>query len=97
MAKGSWAATSASAIIVPADDYREVLLIQKITNTVAVALGIGEAAEAGKGIQMSAVGDAVILRGPAARHAIYAIGNTGVGTYQDGNVDYRPGPYVIEA
>jgi len=94
MAKGSWAATASSAIIVAADDHRDVLLIQKITNTVAVALGIGEAAEAGKGIQMSAVGDTVILRGPAARHAIYAIGNTGAGTYQDGDVSFIHGPYV---
>jgi hypothetical protein len=93
MSKGSWAATASSSIIVAADANREFLFIQKITNAVAVAIGIGEAAEAGKGIQLTNIGDSVLLRGPNARAAIYAIGNTGAGTYQDGGeVTYVPGP-----
>jgi hypothetical protein len=96
MAKGSWTATAASAEIVAADEYREVLVIQKGTNAVAVAIGIGETAEAGKGIQLLNIGDVLILRGAMARKAIYAIGNTGAGTYQDGDVTVSPGPYVAE-
>lgn len=93
MAKGSWSATAESAQIVEADSYRDKLVIQK-TNDTAVALGLGEAAVAGKGIQLLNAGDVAILRGPKARKAVYAIGNGGAGTYQDGDVEVRPGPYV---
>lgn len=91
MAKDSWTATAASTEIVPANVYRDVLLIQK-TNATAVALGIGEAAEANKGIQLTNVGDVVVLRGATARNAVYAIGNGGTGTYQEGDIEYYPGP-----
>jgi len=93
MAKGNFTATASSAVIVAADVNRDTLLIQK-TNATTIALGIGEAAEAGKGIQLINSGDVAVLRGAAARAAIYAIGNGGTGTYQDGDVEVRPGPYV---
>ena len=93
MAMGNWSATDASAEIVPANEYRDCLAIQK-TNLTIVAIGIGVAAEAGKGIQLGNIGDTLMLRGAQAREAIYAIGNGGAGTYQDGNVEYVPGPYV---
>lgn len=93
MAKGSFTAGSSSAEVIAASEYRDTLLIQK-TNATTIALGIGEAAEAGKGIQLVNVGDTARLRGPMARSAIYAIGNNGTGAYQDGNCDVRPGPHV---
>ncbi len=85
MAKGNFTATSASTEIVPANEYRDSLLIQK-TNATAIALGIGEAAVAGEGVQLTAAGEVAHLRGAAARHAIYAIGDGGTGTYQDGDI-----------
>jgi hypothetical protein len=89
--KDAWAALSASSIIVPANQHREAVFIQK-TNDVTVALAIGEAAVATDGIQLTQVGDSVTIRGAAARKAIYAIGNGGEGTYQEGDVTYTPGP-----
>ena len=91
MSKGSWTATAASTALVAADEYRDQLFIQKTNNT-TVALGIGEAAVAGEGIQLTNVNDVAVLRGAAAREAIYMIGNNGAGTYQTGNVEYVPGP-----
>jgi hypothetical protein len=91
MAKGSWSATAASAEIVPANEHRDSLLIQK-TNATTVALGIGEAAEAGKGVQLTNAGDAAVIRGWQAREAVYAIGNGGTGVYQEGDVVVSPGP-----
>lgn len=93
MAKGTFTGTAASAVLVAADVNRDTLLIQK-TNATTVALGIGEAAVAGNGIQLVNIGDVAILRGAAARAAIYVIGNGGTGTYQDGDVEVRPGPYI---
>jgi len=91
MAKGTFTGTAASTLLVAANEYRDTLVIQK-ANATSVALGIGEAAVAGEGIQLTNVGDAAVLKGAAARVAIYVIGNGGTGSYQDGNVDVRPGP-----
>jgi hypothetical protein len=93
MAKGAWTGTAVSAEIVPANEYREALLIQK-SNATNVALGIGEAAVAGEGVQLLATGTTAILRGAAAREAIYAIGNGGTGTYQEGDVTLLLGAYI---
>lgn len=60
--KDSWAATAASTEIVPADEHRDSLLIQK-TNATTVALGIGEPAVAGEGVQLVNAGDAAHLNG----------------------------------
>jgi len=95
MAHGNWTAGSASAVKIAANEFRDVLVIQH-TNATQVALGIGIDAEAGKGLQLINSGDAVILRGHNARQAIYMIGNGATGTYQDGDCDVRPGPYVAE-
>jgi len=94
MAKGKWTATAASTVIVAADEHRDRLLIQK-NNDTAVALGLGEAAVAGEGVQLVNIGDTAVLRGHEARGAVYAIGNNGAGTYQDGDVDIRPGPHIV--
>ena len=91
MAHGSFSGTSASAILVAANTYRDNLLIQK-TNATVVAIGIGIAAEAGKGVQLVNIGDTLHLRGAEARLAIYVIGNGGTGTYQDGDISFVPGP-----
>lgn len=88
--KGNWTGTAASAEIVPANLNREYLLIQH-SDATTVALGIGEDAVAGEGIQLFKIGDTVRLRGPMARKAVYAIGNTGAGTYQEGDVEFFPG------
>jgi type 1 fimbria pilin len=91
MAKGTFTGTSASAMLVDADTYRNQLVIQK-TNATTVALGIGEAAVAGSGIQLTNADSVAIIRGAQARKAIYVIGNGGTGTYQDGDVEVYPGP-----
>ena len=89
MAHGSFTATSASTAIVAADANRDKLLIQKL-NTTAIDLGFGIAAEAGKGVHMVNASDSVVVKGPLAAHAVYAIGNGGTGTWQDGNVEFQP-------
>ena len=81
MAKGSWTGTALSAIIVAADANREYLTII-LTNNVTVALAFGEAAVAVEGIQLLNAGDSVRVQGHLARGAVYAIGNTGAGSYQ---------------
>lgn len=93
MAKGNFTGTSASAVLIAANEYRDQLVIQK-TNATVVALGIGEAAVAGEGIQLGPIGDVAVLRGASARVAIYVIGDGGTGTYQDGEVEVSPGPYI---
>ena len=91
MAKGSFTGTSASAALVAADANRDCLLIQH-TNATTCALGIGEAAVAGSGIQLLKIGDSVVLRGHNARQAINVIGNGATGAYQDGSeIDFNAG------
>jgi hypothetical protein len=85
MAKGKYTATSASTLLLAADEYRDEITIQH-TNATQVALGFGEAAVAEEGIQLFAAGDSVHVTGPKARGAIYVIGNGGTGTYQTGPV-----------
>lgn len=90
MAKDVWSATGTSAIIVPADEHREFLLIEH-TNATQVALGFGEDAVATKGVQLIKIGDSVVAKGNMARKAVYAIGNGGTGSYQDGDITFYPG------
>jgi hypothetical protein len=92
MSKGSFTATAVSTIIVPADTGRDHLTVQKV-NATTIAIGIGEDAVAGKGIQLINADASLELRGVEAREAIYAIGNGGTGTYQSGMIAFRPGPY----
>jgi hypothetical protein len=89
MAKGKFTATAASTVAVAANEFRDKLLIQK-TNATAIAFGVGEAAVADEGIVLSNVGEILMLRGNMARSAIYAIGNGGTLTYQDGDVMVVP-------
>lgn len=90
---GNYTATSASAEAVPANDYRDHLFIQH-TNTTQIALGFGVAAEASKGVQLIKINDCVRLEGALARKAVYAIGNNGTLTYQEGFIDFKSGPHV---
>ena len=94
MSKGNFAATAASAVIVAANRDRDHLTIQKV-NATTIAIGIGEDAVAGEGIQLINADASLELRGWDARQAIYAIGNGGTGTYQDGMIVFRPGPYAV--
>ena len=93
MSKGSFSATAASTQIISADEFRDYLTIQK-SNATQIAIGIGEAAVAGEGVQLINIDASLELRGVAARLAIYAIGNGGTGTYQSGDITFRPGPYA---
>jgi hypothetical protein len=71
-----------------ADAYRDFVTIIH-EGTAAVAIGIGEAAVATKGVILREVGDSVKLEGPAARAQINIIGNTGKVVYQTGQVTVR--------
>jgi len=86
--KGSWSlSTGNSTLIVPADFYRDALFIQHaFGSTTQVALGIGEPAVAGKGIQLFTGASPVVVEGADARKAIYAIGNGASGTWQTGGL-----------
>ncbi len=94
MAMGTWSATAASSQIVAADEHREFLLIQH-TNATQVALAFGITAVAGNGVQLYNKGDTALVTGWMARLAVNAIGNGGTGVYQDGQVEYVPGPYIV--
>ena len=83
MSKGNFTGTSASALLIAADYHRDCLVIQH-TNATTCALGIGEAAVAGEGLQLLKIGDTIKLTDANARKAIYVIGNGATGTYQDG-------------
>jgi len=83
MAKGNFTGTGASALLVAANYNRGKLVIQH-TNDTTAALGIGEAAVAGEGLQLLKSGDSVVLADHLAREAIYVIGNGATGTYQEG-------------
>lgn len=86
MAKGSWSGSGSSAQLVAADNNRDYLtIISSTTNT--AALGLGEAAVAGEGIQLFAIGDSVILRGHLARGIVYVIGASAAGSYQTGDLE----------
>jgi len=93
MANGNFTAGAASAIVIAADANRDHLTIQK-SNATQIALGLGEAAVAGDGIQLINIDSSVELFGPEARMAVYAIGNNGTATWQGGRVTFRPGPYA---
>jgi hypothetical protein len=87
--KGAWDLTGIdiSTLIVPADQYRDSLFIQhSIGSSTQVALGLGEPAVTGKGVQLFTGGSPVAIDGADARKAIYAIGNGGQGTWQQGGL-----------
>jgi len=85
MASGKFTATAASTEAVAANAYRTHLCIQK-QNATAMAFGIGEAAVADEGIVLSKAGETLNIDGNLAGMAIYAIGNGGTMTYQEGDV-----------
>jgi hypothetical protein len=83
MAKGSWAATDASSIIVAADGYRGEITVQCTANG-PVWLGFGEAAVAGQGLCLTEGGSITIddHRAIKAVHAVCGTGATAAGGYQ---------------
>jgi len=86
MAKGSWSATSASGQLVPANAYRDKLIIQMNTSD-PCSLGFGEAAVFDEGIRLRTTGTIMIVTGELARKAIYGIcdtNKTATGGYQEG-------------
>jgi hypothetical protein len=95
MAHGNWTGTGASAALVVANANRDCLIIQK-TNATAAALGLGVAAESGKGVQLVKVGDTLVLRGAQAREAVNVIGNSATGVYAEvfGDASFTSGPHV---
>jgi len=81
MGSGSWTSTGASSQIVPANVYREKLVIQCLTGTL-IYLGFKDAAITGTGVYLAAAGSVIIVNGAMARVAVNAIG-TGTGGYQE--------------
>ncbi len=84
---------SASAELLAADEYRDFVTIM-LANATSVAIGIGEAAVADKGVVLREIGDSVELRDQAARALINIIGNGGEVTYQTGPVSVRLNGYL---
>ena len=94
MSSAAIAGGSASAEIVPADKYRAVLTIQ-LTNATALGLAFnGATAVLVNGIKLINSGDVVTVRGHLARGQVNGIGDGAVGAWQDGDLDYKPGPQV---
>jgi hypothetical protein len=85
-ANGKFTATAASTVAVAANANRTHLTIQK-QNATAIAFGIGESAVADEGIILSKAGETLKINGNIAGMAIYAIGNGGTMTYQEGDVE----------
>lgn len=84
MAKGSWAATAATAELVAASMYRGSVIVQ-LQSGDPVSLAFGEAAVFGEGILLKDVGDYVEVKEPLARLAVNGIcdsGNSADGGYQ---------------
>ncbi|MFA5766837.1 MAG: hypothetical protein WC919_02860 [Candidatus Paceibacterota bacterium] len=71
-AKGSFSAGVTSAEIVPANEYREQLVIQLRTGT-SVSLAFGTAAVLSKGYQLMSAGSVCVIDGALAGEAVYAI------------------------
>lgn len=88
-AKGSWVSdATASQLIVPANPYREKLVIQQRTITAAhyTNVAFGEDAIVGSGYQLRTAGAVLAVAGALARLAVYAIctsGGSATGGYQE--------------
>ncbi len=93
MASGAIAGGTNSAVIVAANEYRDTLTIQ-LTNSTSLEVAFGETAVTGACLKLINAGDSVTIHGHLARGAVYGIGNGAVAVYQDGDVEYRPGPQV---
>ena len=82
--KDSIAVTATDAEIISADEYRGGVEIQH-TGGSPMWLGFGEAAEVGKGLQLSSAAPYYMIADHRARMAIHAVcdtGNTATGGYQ---------------
>lgn len=88
MAAGKATGTASSAQLLAASEARKQVTIMH-QGTASVAIGVGEAAVADEGIILNEAGDSVTLKGLEAQAQINIIGNTGVVTYQTGEVEFR--------
>ena len=82
---GSWALASAlSAMIVPANEYRDKLVVQMRSGN-PVSIAFNEDAVALDGVQLRIAGSVIIVTGALARSAVYGICPTsdGTGGYQE--------------
>ena len=84
--KGSWSCDdTASVELVPANVLRSKVVIQaRVVSAGVVALGFGQAAEAGKGVRLMATGSVIAVAGALAPEAIYGICETGSATASGG-------------
>ncbi len=83
MAQGNATGTSASVVMLAADEDRGAVTLT-LTNATAAALGVGVAAVADEGLLLIRTGDTIEIEGPNAREAIYIIGNGAIVAYQTG-------------
>jgi hypothetical protein len=88
MTAGKATGTASSAQLLAADAYRDHVTVM-LQSAVTMAIGIGEDAVLDEGVVLKQIGDSCRLSGPAARAAINIIGNTGVVSYQTGQVDVK--------
>jgi hypothetical protein len=87
---GSWSTTDASSLIVPANVYREKLVVQMRSSNLC-SLAWDNGLEAGvavftQGVQLRIAGSVIIVTGALARSAVYGICDTGLtasGGYQE--------------
>ena len=87
MAQGTWAATTASAVVIAADNTRESLTVQLLAKSAAAvqsSLGFGETAVAGEGVALINIENSVTVRGHLAKLACNVITSAGTssGGYQ---------------
>lgn len=85
MLSGSFSGTASSAKIVDADEYRDSFTIQ-LQNSDEVNVAFGEDAVAGSCLKLLGVGDSVTVRGWLAQKAVYIIGDSAAGCYQEGDL-----------
>lgn len=83
--KGAFSASQVSSILVPANTYRDKLVIQ-MTSSDPCSLAFGEAAIFAQGVQLTTAGSVIIVTGALSRLAVYGICDTGLtaaGGYQE--------------
>jgi len=91
MISGSWTSGAASAQIIPASRYRDILTIQLHTAKGTVCFGFGTDAVIDASVLIVSPGDSITVRGHIARQAVYALGALGGGAYQEGDLSLNMG------
>jgi hypothetical protein len=83
---GAWSTTDASTLLVPANVYRDKLVIQ-MRSVNPCSLAWDETAIFLDGVQLRVAGSVIIVTGALARSAVYGICDTGLtanGGWQEG-------------